>query len=140
MSDKVLQAVEREVSEMSDKEGGPQLAFVPLALVSDWIREFRMSHTSRMSLPIAGTRLELIHSSKPLSFHDVVIIDRRRCQWLCQDLDEPLRVTIRPTVGSDSVKVNADAHGSFVPQQDGIRVIRIPDLTGNGTSHDKSPT
>jgi hypothetical protein len=138
--DKVLQAVEREVSEMSDKEGGPQLAFVPLALVSDWIREFRISHTPRMSLPIADTRLELIHSSKPLPFHDVVIIDRRRCQWLCRDLDEPLRVTIRPTVGSDSVKVNADAHGSFMPQQDGIRVIRIPDLTGNGTSHDKSPT
>ncbi len=127
--DQILEAVEQAVARMA-KKNMPNIAFVPLSLISDLMLRFKIKYDRGEILRLRNAELHIIHSWKGFPFRDIVIIDRNQCLWLCQKVDQGrIRVSISPSKTKPSeVSVEAEARGLFVPKPDGVRKIKVKEL------------
>jgi len=125
--DHILEIIAEEVKKMNESGVNPNLAFVPLSLLSDWRSLGKIKYDKGVTLPVSGANLRLIHSWKGFEFQDVVIVDRTRCQWLYQEFEgSRLKCCIPPMKsGLVGIEIEAESRGLFVPEPEGVRLVNL---------------
>src|SRR5208337_2786641 len=103
------------------------LALVPLNLMMDWVRTFKVKYEPRSTLSFPEAKLKLVSSWDRWNFHDIVIIDRNRCQWLYEEFNgKRLDTSIMSGKTGPTVQINVRARGKFVPDPKGTRCLQLP--------------
>jgi hypothetical protein len=123
----IFEEVRSLVREMVAKKNAPDLALVPLNLMMDWVRTFKVKYEPHPTLSFPGAKLKLVHSWDRWKFRDIVIIDRNRCQWLYEEFNgKRLDPSIMPGKTGSTVQINVRARGRFVPDPKGTHCLQLP--------------
>jgi hypothetical protein len=125
-------AVRAQVSKLKERKAEPNLAFVPLALITDWrLRHFdSIAYDKGEVLHLPESDLRLVNSSKRFDFQDILILDSNMCQWLYEPFDESrLKCSVVEIASqSDKVEVGIESRGLFVPMTEGVDLIKLREV------------
>jgi len=123
--DQIWNTLEDQVSQMIRAQNKPNLAFVPLPLLMDWTKGRKVSFAPEETLILSDAQLKVVHSWKKLPFKDILVVNKSLCKWPFQMFDgKRLRTCI--IAETSTVRIDVQSRGMFIPQPEGIRIIKLP--------------